>query len=322
MALGRGSPQRPSRATHHTQLADPATDLETAKVEYTAGMSTPVTVAVMRTINKLGGKHGEYAASFVLHHTPHRWVPSTGVYRVRRNGLHWTLDLDDNLQRRLYLVGAYESLTLAVLFSRLRPDDVFLDVGANIGAIALPIAQRLRRPGRVIAVEAAKDTAARLRKHVAVNNLDDRVRVVEAALSDREGEARLRLSDFGPGDVGTRTLEGDLPTAGDPVRITTGDILRRQLEGARFDILKVDVEGHERFVLDGFAETFAECPPRIVVLEILAGHQERSGGSSQLLLDRMSELGYGGLAIRHRGLRPVTPEFSGNVIFEMRQPRF
>jgi len=275
----------------------------------------------MRTINKLGGKHGEYAASFVLNRMPRRWVASTGIYRARRNGFHWVLDLDDNLQRRLYLVGAYESLTLAAVFARLRPDDVVLDVGANVGAISLPLAQRLRRPGQVIAVEAAKDTVARLRMHVAMNDLGDRVQVVEAALSDREGEARLRLSGFGPGDVGTRTLEGDLPSDGDPVRLMTGDTLRRQLGIARFDILKVDVEGHERFVLDGLVEVLTECPPRIVVLEIVADHQERSGGSSQLLVDRMSKLGYSGLAIRHRGLCPITSDFSGNVIFEIRTAR-
>lgn len=269
----------------------------------------------MRTVTLLGGKHGEYVASLVLNRIPRRWVPSTGTYSARRKGLDWNLDLRDNLQKRLYLVGDYEALTLAAVMARLRPTDCVLDVGANIGAFALPIAQRLRSPGRVIAVEAAKDTADQLRRHVASNGFGDRVQVVEAALSDRAGEARLRISGHGPGDAGSRTLEGDSPTTGEPVLLTTGDLLREQLKIARFDVVKIDVEGHERYVLDGLAETFSACPPRLLVLEVVAAHQERSGGSSQALVKRVSELGYRGCAIRHRGLAPITPDFSGNAIF-------
>ncbi|MGH7866606.1 MAG: hypothetical protein ACREP9_02985, partial [Candidatus Dormibacteraceae bacterium] len=81
------------------------------------------------------------------------------------------------------------------------------------------------------------------------------------------------------------------------------------------------VEGHERFVLDGLAETFTECPPRVVVLEIVPDRQKLSGGSSQILVDRMTEMGYSGFAIRHRGLSPITQEFSGNAIFELKSAK-
>ena len=276
-----------------------------------------ITTSVLRIINRLGGKYGEYAAGLLLGRIPSRWVSSSGAHHVSRNGLNWVLDLEDNLQKRLYLVGSYESLTLDAIFAKLRPDDVVLDVGANIGAIALPIAKKLRGSGHVIAVEPAKDTAARLRMHVAMNGLNTLVDVIEVALSDREGEARLLLGDFGPGDIGTRTLEGDLPPDGDPVRIMTGDSLRRQLGVDRFDVIKVDVEGHERFVLSGLTETFTISPPRLVVLEVVAEHQKRAGGSPQLLLNLMRSMGYRGLAIRNRGLGPITCDFSGNAIFEL-----
>lgn len=269
---------------------------------------------VMRTVNWLGGMHGERAASLLLDVLPRSWVPTSGIRLVERGGLLWRLDLSDNLQRRLYLIGSYESLTLRAVLGRLRADDVVLDVGANIGALALPLAKRLQG-GLVFAVEPAADTAERLRQHVAVNRLDHRVRVVDAALSNREGQAVLRVSEMGGGDVGTRTLEGTTPPVGAPVRLTTGDALRRDLRLTSFDVVKIDVEGHEMAVLDGLAGTLAQAPPRMIVLEVVPGNQHRAGASSQALLDRMTALGYRGWAIRHRGLTRVTPGFAGNVLF-------
>lgn len=253
---------------------------------------------------------------------PRRWIPSSGTYMARRRGLNWVLDLNDHVQKRIYLVGSYESLTLAALLPRLRPTDTFLDVGANIGAIALPVAKKLRRPGRVIAVEPARDTAAHLRMHVALNDLGDVVEIVEAGLSDREGEARLRLGCFGCGDVATRTFEGDLAFDSEPVRITTGDGLRHELGIERFDVIKIDVEGHERFTLEGLSDTFANRPPRVVVLEMAAETQQLSGGSLQDIMDHMTEMGYVGSAIRQRGLRPVPPDLKyANVIFELQSSK-
>jgi FkbM family methyltransferase len=251
---------------------------------------------------------------------PESWAPSSGSYLAKRANLEWRLELSDNLQRRLFMVGSYEAVTLRTVFQLLKPTDIVLDVGANIGAFALPVARRLSRPGRVIAVEAASDTASILRRHVEMNQLHDRVTVVETGLSDHEGEASLRVSEYGSGDLGSRTMEGGSTIVGDPVRLTTGDKLCPELGVPRIDVIKIDVEGHERFVLNGLASTFESRPPRIVVMEIVGSHQARAGGSSRALVDLMTDLGYVGRAIRYRGLSEITPTFSGNAIFLREDP--
>lgn len=273
------------------------------------------TASVLRGINRLGGKHGEDAASFFLNRVPQGAVPSGGRRSVRRGGIWWTLDLDNKLQKRLYLVGSYEKLTLHALARYLQPNDVVLDVGANIGALTLPIARRLQGHGRVIAVEPADDTADRLRNHVVGNGLQDRVHIVEAALSDHEGHAQLRSSTSWPTDTGSRTLEGGSATVGSPVRVMTGDALRQELAIDSFNMIKIDVEGHEWAVLDGLAETFGSHAPRVVLLEVVATHQQRAGKRASSLVRRMEEMGFQGFAIRHRGMVPYTRSFSGNVLF-------
>jgi FkbM family methyltransferase len=274
-------------------------------------LSTPA-----RGIRALLGTHGEFAAGLFLDRLPRSWIPSSGIRVARRSGFDWSLDLADDVQRTLYLVGSYDALTLDVLRRQVQPTDVVLDIGANIGAFALPLAARLTPPGRVIAVEPAPDTAERLRGHVIANGLSDRVEVVQVALSDHDGWAELHVSrPRGGGNVGARTLEGNGASTGAPVRLMPGDELRRQLGVDGFDVVKIDVEGHEGPVLDGLAETFREAPPRVVVAEVVPHLQRRAGSSVTAVVDRLRAFGYEGRAIRHRGLRPLRPGFTGNAVF-------
>lgn len=85
------------------------------------------------------------------------------------------------------------------------------------------------------------------------------VRVIEAAVSDRTGTARLYLPDAGPA-VGTSSLEhgGDRSVT---VPLVTVDGLN--LSDVRF--MKIDVEGHELPVLRGAAETIRRDGPVLLV---------------------------------------------------------
>jgi FkbM family methyltransferase len=131
------------------------------------------------------------------------------------------------------------------------PGHVALDVGANVGAYALLLGQWVGPTGRVFAFEPAPDVHAALARHISLNRLDDIVRPVAAALSDRETEAPLVLS----GTAG----ESRLAVPGD-----TGDVRSVSLttidrfcvrEGLAPDFIKIDVEGWELSVLRGARDT-------------------------------------------------------------------
>lgn len=96
--------------------------------------------------------------------------------------MEWLLDLDEGLQLALYL-GVYERSTTKALARLVDPQAVVIDVGANIGAQALPVAARLEREGRVIAVEPTDAAMTRLRQNCALNPaLAGRVTLVHRAL--------------------------------------------------------------------------------------------------------------------------------------------
>jgi len=119
-----------------------------------------------------------------------------------------------------------------------------VDVGANVGAATLWFAARAPA-ARIVAVEPSPDAVGRLSANLTRNRLDDRVRVVPAALGGRSGVAHL-----GPAttSVGARTLGAPVPGSTEVPLTTLDDILDSNTL-ASVDLLKLDCEGAEYEIL-------------------------------------------------------------------------
>ena len=135
-----------------------------------------------------------------------------------------------------------------------------LDIGANAGFHALGAASTF---AAVHAFEPVPQTASRLRGNVAESGLDAKVLVHETALSDRTGSVAMRIE---PGHCGAnRIVEGGDKASSIEVPMETLDQVAER-EGIReVDLVKIDVEGHERAVVAGGAAMLARDLPRIVV---------------------------------------------------------
>jgi FkbM family methyltransferase len=129
-----------------------------------------------------------------------------------------------------------------------------LDVGANVGAYTLMFATWVGDSGRVLAFEPAPDACDGLRRHVALNHFDDRVTIVEAAVSSSVGTAAFAVHPSGGssalGLAGTRGL------AQITVATETIDHVCKTY-GLLPAVIKIDVEGAELDVLKGARNTLA-----------------------------------------------------------------
>ena len=160
--------------------------------------------------------------------------------------LRFKADLRDYVQQKVFFDGYYEPDLVAWLKRHLGPDDVFWDVGANVGAITLVAAKSCRR---VFAFEPEPAARARLEEHVAANGLRN-VTIVPFALSSTEGVARFVLGP--PSNSGMHSLvRGAAGAQSIEVRTATADCL---VDAGTVDppsVLKVDVEGAELMVFQG-----------------------------------------------------------------------
>lgn len=132
--------------------------------------------------------------------------------------------------------------------TRLKPGDVFIDAGANIGFYTL-FASRLVGPeGQVIAVEMMRDTAAVLRSHLALNNVEN-CSVCERALSDKAGQevtANVPERQFGQASIAT-----EAPSNKRSQSVTTTTLADLIADHDQVALIKMDLEGAEESALKG-----------------------------------------------------------------------
>ena len=176
----------------------------------------------------------------------------------------------------------------------LRPGSVVIDAGANLGEWAVPLARAVGVAGRVIAIEPAPRSASALEKTLAANALHQ-AEVLRCAVGDRDGSAELAVPIVTSArtDTGTARI-GPAPLGHEALRVPLRslDTLAAERSLDRLDLVKLDVEGHERRVLDGAATVLEQFRP---VLVIETGHEAE--GDRQAIHDRLRSCNYQMLGI-------------------------
>jgi len=156
---------------------------------------------------------------------------------------------------------------LAIYPRLLRPGDTVVDAGANIGLVALVAARAVGARGQVHAIEAHPVVAGYLSENVRINRAAN-VRVHQVALGDRPGVVRLATH---PGDDSQNHVAAEGP--GTTVAVVRLDELLAAV--GRVDLLKVDVEGYERFVVAGARGLLPRT--RMIYFEAWERHAGRYG---------------------------------------------
>lgn len=123
----------------------------------------------------------------------------------QRNGFTWTGPTSCSITELIFTTDHYQDARLEQVTSWLttlgrfsRP--VLVNVGANLGDLALPLS---RTEKRILAVEPNPETFARLVRNVRQNGLQDQITCCDVAISDIPGTARL----ISAGDPGNSELD-------------------------------------------------------------------------------------------------------------------
>jgi FkbM family methyltransferase len=168
------------------------------------------------------------------------------------------------------------------------PGGVAIDVGANLGEWSVPLARAVGRDGRVLCIEPNPAVAAALAATLRINNLAQG-EILPVALAAADGEGRLLIE---PGDTGLSRLSAG--ESGIAVRLRRLDSIVAERGLARLDLLKIDVEGHERQVLAGAAETLRRFRPAVV---FESGHE--APDDRRAIAVFFDELAYDLVAVLH-----------------------
>jgi len=215
--------------------------------------------------------------------------------QVTRRAVRWQLDLREGIDFSIYLLGAFEPSTVRAYERLIQPDNVVLDIGANIGAHTLPLARTVGAHGKVIACEPTRFAFAKLTANLALNpQLAARVEARQVMLLDGDKDVPPSLYSSWPlaETVGAHDIHlGQMKTT-DGARGVTLDKLVDELSLARVDFIKLDVDGFECHVLRGAVQTLKRFRP-VIITEIAPLILREQGESLESLVTLLASHGYG-----------------------------
>lgn len=189
-----------------------------------------------------------------------------GNIRVRANIKH--------IVERSMLLGIYEPDSIAIFNEFIKKGDVCLDIGANVGALSLAMAQLVGNAGKVYSFEPGPTTYERLDYNIKLNKkFNNIIHTFNIGISDRE---RLMFWEEDINHPGNAMLQnfGKIE-----VPVVSIDEFFKNHFLSQLNFVKIDVEGMELEVLRGGTQTWKKHKP-IFYFETLEPFRYRENGTS------------------------------------------
>lgn len=247
---------------------------------------------IVRTVAILTGRGGGFA----------KFLPPNQDYLVTNYcGYKFNINTTYPMESAIWLTGVYEVTTTKFLRQVLREGDVFLDIGANCGAVTLVAASAIAN-GKIYAFEPGHTIRSRLQANIDLNpSLQNIVKVVPFGLGLKSG--KLLYYE----DQNYRGNGALFESQGIPVDVISLDDWVTQEKIDKVDAIKIDVEGMEYDVMLGGKLTLARYHP-IIYFETLPCFFTNKSYTVQTIYEFLVSLGY-------RVVSPTKPyneiEFSG-----------
>ena len=241
----------------------------------------------------------------------HAGLTPADRYAVVRldKGFRMNLDLADPEQLKVYFYGHYHERYEADLVQRLlADDDVFWDIGANVGYFTLVAATALNHRGRIVAFEPGQNAYARLTENLALNPYRN-IQTFPVAVADREGEAVLHLD----GDIADTSASlypaGPVQAGCEICRTVALDHFLRAENLPAPDLIKLDAEGAELAVLQGAHQLINDAPP-LWLMEMEEKNLRAAGASKAAVAQFLTGCGYRAAHLR-KGRWYATADLAG-----------
>lgn len=185
-------------------------------------------------------------------------------------------NLQENIGLDIFVNGIYEETTINHLDNMIPFNGSYLDLGANIGAIIIPLCKK--RPDiHAIAVEAAPWIFEYLEKNIVLNKLNN-ITYLNNALFD---EDNLAMDFFSPQDkYGKGSLSPVFSKLAIQVISKKVDTIIREHDFSFVNAIKADVEGFEYFVFKGAQELLKKDNAPDIIFEFVDWAEKLAPGLS------------------------------------------
>ena len=211
-----------------------------------------------------------------------RLVPGAIVYDWVNGSKFLVKTGETGLTGNIY-AGLHEFPDMGFLLHFLRAEDLFIDIGANVGSYTILACSAVGARG--VAFEPVPGTYERLVENMRLNHLEKKVKCINKGVGDQQGTIAF-TSDR---DTTNHALaSGEQCDNKVTVEVTSLDTA---LAGEDPSLIKIDVEGYETPVLEGAQESLKNQTLNAVIME-LNGSGSRYGFDESKILRLMHSNGF------------------------------
>lgn len=181
-----------------------------------------------------------------------------------------------------YYCGLHEYEEMAFLLHFLREFDLFIDIGANIGSYSVLAAGCSK--AFVKSFEPVPQTYQSLITNIKINNLENMVSAYQLGVSDKSGKLIFSKN--------LDTVNHVLTESESHVSVEVGVVTLDSFIDDQFpSLIKIDVEGYEKYVLQGAKLTLSNSQLKAIILEV-NGSGLRYGCSDLELIGLLGSYGF------------------------------
>jgi FkbM family methyltransferase len=218
-------------------------------------------------------KKGQFGKAFSLafnqidHHINIKVLKKREVIR-KVNNYPMILNFDEEgLSRQLMIHREREIFETETIKRIVKPGMCILEVGANVGYYTILMGKLVGKTGKIYAYEPYPSSVDILTRNVELNNLADIVEVRNLAVSNVNTIQKLYLGNASNVHSLINHKTGD--NNPDYIEVETKDIREILVSaGRKFDLLRMDIEGHEREIFNRLNSDIKAFLPAQIFFEI------------------------------------------------------
>ena len=233
---------------------------------------------------------------------PLYFYPRGSIRRAERDQINFVLDISKQLDHSIYFCTVRDTAWTNLL-QIIGRDFSIIDAGANIGFLTLQFAKRCPQ-GTVYSLEPDSETFSRLTRNVNANGFKN-IKLFRTAVGLRAGTAELfKMYESNPGANRILPAKPAIAVPSEIIEVVSLDELDSRGSFTKVDLIKIDVEGYEMFVLEGARNLIARCQP-ILFVELVDQNLRLQGCTSASVIEFFRQMNY--LTLDARTMKTLMP---------------
>lgn len=207
--------------------------------------------------------------------------PGKNLYQLD-DGINLWLGGDSVIDKCIIETQVWEPVTTLLVKKIIKQDDIIIDIGANIGYFTILFAKLSGNNGKVYAFEPTGHFYEMLNMNISANCFTN-IECFKEGLSNKRCEIEISI------DSSSATFHqptGEVIKKTEIVQLTTLDDFVSIHNLQKIDVIKIDIDGHEPFVLEGGLKSIKKHNP-LIILEISHLHYFQAGITAWDFFDKL-----------------------------------